>query len=191
MTKDLKLIVGLGNPGKKYEYTRHNAGFDVLDEVARISDISITKNTLSAILGTGFIKTYKTVLAKPMTFMNLSGKSVKEIIEYFKIDIKNLLVIHDDIDIELGRVRIKENGGHGGHKGLKSIIECLNTDLFVRIRFGVGRPLKNANVADYVLGIYTDFEKKNIMHAANAVIAVICNGVHNSMNYFNRKDFLA
>jgi PTH1 family peptidyl-tRNA hydrolase len=126
--------------------------------------------------------------------MNLSGQPLKDLIEYFNIDFDNLIVIHDDIDLEFGRIKIKQNGGHGGHNGLKSIMNYLKTDKFARIRFGIGRPSEVEEVANYVLKRYNDYEKDKTIDffklASDAVISIVSDGMHKSMNYFNRKKFL-
>jgi PTH1 family peptidyl-tRNA hydrolase len=194
MSEELNLIVGLGNPGEKYERTRHNAGFDILDELSDVTDINITKKKLGSLFGLGFIKKHRVILAKPMSFMNLSGQPLKDLIEYFNIDFDNLIVIHDDIDLEFGRIKIKQNGGHGGHNGLKSIMNYLKTDKFARIRFGIRRPSEFEEVANYVLKRYNDYEKDKTIDffklASDAVISIVSDGMHKSMNYFNRKKFL-
>lgn len=186
--KKVFLVVGLGNPGDAYVKTRHNAGFMVLDEVAESFSISIEKRKFDALFGRGLIEDFEVILAKPMAFMNLSGIPVQKILNYFKIPFENMLVIHDDIDLAFGRLQIKENGGHGGHKGLKSIIETVGSSNFVRLRIGIGRS-ENIGVANYVLGKFSPNEKKLLdritKRARDAVVATTCKGAKEAMNIFN------
>ena len=187
--KKVFLVVGLGNPGDAYVKTRHNAGFMVLDEVAESFSISIEKRKFDALFGRGLIEDFEVILAKPMAFMNLSGIPVQKILNYFKIPFENMLVIHDDIDLAFGRLQIKENGGHGGHKGLKSIIETVGSSNFVRLRIGIGRSEENIGVANYVLGKFSPNEKKLLdritKRARDAVVATTCKGAKEAMNTFN------
>ena len=189
--KKVLLVVGLGNPGDAYVTTRHNAGFMVLDEVAESFSISIEKRKFDALFGRGLIEDFEVILAKPMAFMNLSGIPVQKILNYFKIPFENMLVIHDDIDLAFGRLQIKENGGHGGHKGLKSIIETVGSSNFVRLRIGIGRSEENIGVANYVLGQFSTNEKKLLdritKKARDAVVATTCKGTKKAMNIFNDK----
>ena len=146
----MKLIVGLGNPGKEYENTRHNAGFDVIDILANNLGISISQKKFNALLGSTTINGEKVLLMKPQTFMNLSGQSVIQAVTFYKIDIKDILIIHDDLDLPVGKVRIRAKGSSGGQNGMKNIINHLKTQEFARIRVGIGHETKN-NVIDYVL----------------------------------------
>ena len=189
--KKVFLVVGLGNPGDAYAKTRHNAGFMVLDEVAESFSIPIEKKKFDALFGRGLIEGSEVILAKPMAFMNLSGIPVQKILKYFKIPFEDMLVIHDDIDIAFGRLQIKENGGHGGHKGLKSIIETVGSNNFARLRIGIGRPEDNIGVANYVLSQFNTNEKKILDRITNiardAVVATTCKGAKEAMNTFNDK----
>ncbi len=189
--KKVFLIVGLGNPGDAYVTTRHNAGFMVLDEVAESFSISIEKKKFDVLFGRGLIEGSEVILAKPMAFMNLSGIPVQKILNYFKIPFEDMLVIHDDIDLVLGRLQIKKNGGHGGHKGLKSIIETVGSSNFVRLRIGIGRSEEKIGVVNYVLGQFSTDEKKFldriIKKARDAVVATTCKGAKKAMNIFNDK----
>jgi len=189
--KKILLIVGLGNPGDTYVKTRHNAGFMVLDEVAESFSISIEKRKFEALFGRGLIEGFEVILAKPMAFMNLSGIPVQKILNYFKIPFDDMLVIHDDIDLAFGRLQIKENGGHGGHKGLKSIIKTVGSSNFVRLRIGIGRSEENIGVANYVLGQFSTNEKKILdritKRARDAVVATTCKSAKKAMNIFNDK----
>ncbi|MDL2122570.1 MAG: aminoacyl-tRNA hydrolase [Deltaproteobacteria bacterium] len=193
--KKVLLVVGLGNPGDAYVTTRHNAGFMVLDEVAESFSISIEKRKFDALFGRGLIEDSEVILAKPMAFMNLSGIPVQKILNYFKIPFEDMLVIHDDIDLAFGRLQIKENGGHGGHKGLKSIIETVGGNNFVRLRIGIGRSEEKIDVANYVLGKFSTNEKKLLdritKRARDAVVATTCKGAKKAMNLFNDKKLIS
>jgi len=189
------LVVGLGNPGDSYVKTRHNAGFVVLDNLAEFLSIPVEKKKFDALFGRGLIEGSEVILAKPMAFMNLSGIPVQKILNYFKIPFKNMLVIHDDIDLAFGRLQIKENGGHGGHKGLKSIIETVGSGNFIRLRIGIGRSEDNIDVANYVLGQFNTNEKKILdkitEKARDAVVTTICKGTKKAMNIFNDKRLIS
>ena len=189
------LVVGLGNPGDAYVTTRHNAGFMVLHKVAESFSIPVKKKKFDALFGRGLIKGSEVILAKPMAFMNLSGIPVQKILKYFKIPFEDMLVIHDDIDLAFGKLQIKENGGHGGHKGLKSIIETVGSNNFVRLRIGIGRSEDNSGVTNYVLGQFNTNEKKVLDRitkiARDAVVATICKGAKEAMNIFNDKRLIS
>jgi PTH1 family peptidyl-tRNA hydrolase len=193
--KKVLLVVGLGNPGDAYVKTRHNAGFMVLDEVAKSFSISIEKRKFDALFGRGLIEDCDVILAKPMAFMNLSGIPVQKILNYFKIPFEDMLVIHDDIDLAFGRLQIKENGGHGGHKGLKSIIKTVGGNNFVRLRIGIGRSEEKIDVANYVLSKFSTNEKKLLdtitKRARDAVVATTCKGAKKAMNIFNDKKLIS
>lgn len=193
--KKVLLVVGLGNPGDAYVKTRHNAGFMVLDEVAKSFSISIEKRKFDALFGRGLIEDCDVILAKPMAFMNLSGIPVQKILNYFKIPFEDMLVIHDDIDLAFGRLQIKENGGHGGHKGLKSIIKTVGGNNFVRLRIGIGRSEEKIDVANYVLSKFSTNEKKLLdtitKRACDAVVATTCKGAKKAMNIFNDKKLIS
>ena len=193
--KKVFLIVGLGNPGEAYVKTRHNAGFMVLDKLAESFSISVEKKKFNALFGRGLMEGSEVILAKPMAFMNLSGIPVQKIIEYFKIPFEDMLVIHDDIDLVFGRLQIKENGGHGGHKGLKSIIKTVGSNNFARLRIGIGRSEDNIDVSNYVLGQFNTNEKKLLDRitkiASGAVVATTCKGVKEAMNIFNDKRLIS
>ena len=189
--KRTRLIVGLGNPGIQYEHTRHNAGFMVVDKLAGDSGISLNKNKFDVRYGRGIIEDQDVMLANPMAFMNLSGPPVQKLAAYFKIPSKDLVVIHDDIDLAFGRLKIKEKGGHGGHKGLKSIINAVGEDEFVRLRVGVGRSDTGRGVTDHVLGPFSDEEAgvldTILSQARDAVVTILTEGSKVSMNRFNTK----
>ena len=142
------LIVGLGNPGRQYEHTRHNAGFDVMDALAEKYNISISESGHKALFGKGMIGGQKVILAKPQTFMNLSGESLRPIMDFYKLEPEDFIIIHDDIDLDVGRLRIRRKGSAGGHNGLKSIISHLGSMDFPRVKIGVGEKPKGYDLAD-------------------------------------------
>ena len=135
------LIVGLGNPEEEYSKTRHNMGFNAINKIAEKYNIEVKQRKFQALYGSGIIENEKVILLKPQTYMNLSGNSVKEAIDFYKIDINHLIVIYDDMDIEPGKIKIRKKGSAGGHNGMKSIIQQLGTENFSRIRIGIGRPI--------------------------------------------------
>ncbi len=185
----MKLIIGLGNPGVKYESTRHNIGFLALDKIAAFHNISISLKGFDASYGKGTICNHHVILAKPQTFMNISGISVSKFAGYFKIDLSDLIVIHDDIDLPLTTIRIKEGGGHAGHKGLISIIDQFSDAEFSRVRIGIGRPPDNTTVERYVLESFTA-DEMNVLPliietASDAVTAIIASGIQWAMNKYN------
>jgi PTH1 family peptidyl-tRNA hydrolase len=188
----MRLIVGLGNPGSQYENTRHNAGFMVVDKLAGEFGISVNKNKFDVRYGRGAIEDHEVMLAKPMAFMNRSGWPVQKLAAYFKINSKDLMVVHDDIDLAFGRLKIKEKGGHGGHKGLKSIIHAVGEDEFVRLRIGVGRSEAESSVSDHVLGPFFGHESKRLdsvlIQARDAVVTILTEGCKVGMNRFNKKE---
>ncbi len=186
------VIAGLGNPGKDYKNTRHNIGFDVIDVIAEKHNISVIEKKHKAIIGKGVIDGYKVILAKPQTYMNLSGESVREIVDYYKADpTAELVVISDDISLDVGNIRIRKKGSAGGHNGLKSIIQHLGTDQFMRVKMGVGEKPKGYDLADYVLGHFTGDERKVMDEAAKsaeeAIRLMIQGDADAAMNKFNTK----
>ncbi len=189
MADGSRLIVGLGNPGKRYKNSRHNAGFMAIDAVADTFSIAFDKKKFDARFGRGYIEGVEVIIAKPQAFMNRSGPPVQKLAAYFKIEIQDILVIHDDIDLNLGRIKIKEKGGGGGHNGIKSLINALNGVNFSRIRIGIGRSDEYAEVIDHVLGNFTHREsevmKEAITRAKDAVVTILCYGIKEGMNRFN------
>ncbi|GAA0078547.1 aminoacyl-tRNA hydrolase [Clostridium sp. CTA-5] len=181
------LIVGLGNPGKEYDNTRHNIGFEVIDNIAKEYNIEINRQKFKGMYGEGFIDNNKVILLKPTTYMNLSGESIREICNFYKIDNENILVIYDDISLDLGKLRIREKGSAGGHNGIKSIIANLSTDVFPRIKVGVGQP--NVNLVNYVLGKFTKDENGVLEESIEAIIQavreIVSVDVKSAMNKFN------
>ncbi|MBN7774170.1 aminoacyl-tRNA hydrolase [Clostridium aminobutyricum] len=182
------VIVGLGNPGKKYENTRHNIGFITVDLLAERHGIKINKIKHKALVGEGTISDQKVLLVKPQTYMNLSGNSVREIMDYYKVNIENLLIIYDDIDLPTGSVRIRKKGSAGTHNGMRSVIYDLQSDQFPRIRIGMGMDRK-MDLKDFVTGGFTKSEKilleKAVEHSADAVECFLRSGIDRAMNEYN------
>ncbi len=186
------LIVGLGNPGKQYEHTRHNVGFDVMDAIAEKYNISITEKKHKALCGKGVIGGTKVVLAKPQTYMNLSGESIAELLNYYKMDPEEeMIVIYDDISLAPGNLRIRKKGSAGGHNGIKNIIAMTGTQNFLRIKVGVGEKPKGWDLADYVLGHFGAADRAEleeaIGHAVAATELMISGETGAAMNQFNSK----
>ena len=186
------IIVGLGNPKKEYDNTRHNIGFDVIDVLADKNRIGVSEKKHKALIGKGIIAGQKVVLVKPQTFMNLSGESVREVIDYYKIDEESeLIVISDDISLDVGQLRIRKKGSAGGHNGLKNIILHLGHDKFQRIKMGVGEKPKNYDLADYVLGHFSKEERvvmdESVLDACKAIEMMINEDTDGAMNLYNKK----
>lgn len=186
------LIVGLGNPGKQYENTRHNVGFDAIDVLVDEYRIPSSGKQHKAMYGKGVIEGQKVILAKPMTYMNLSGEAVRAMVDYYKIDPETeLLVIFDDISLAPGNIRIRKKGSAGGHNGIKSIITHLGTQNFQRIKVGVGEKPKNWDLADYVLGTFSKDDRKLVDEAlertAKAAALIVQGEIDEAMNLYNKK----
>lgn len=184
----MKLIVGLGNPGKKYELTRHNIGFIVLDYYSKKVNKPISKVKFKSYYNEFFIGTEKVILLKPQTYMNLSGEAVKSAIQYYDIDMKDVLVIYDDIDVDFGKIRIRKAGSGGSHNGMKNIIYQLLSDEFPRLRVGIGRP-ENHQLVDYVLQRFpkSDWDelREIVIRSSDAIEAFIKDGIDTAMNQYN------
>ena len=184
----MKLIVGLGNPGKKYEHTRHNMGFDVVDLFSEVSQIDIDKEVFNGLLGRGKAFDEDVLLFKPTTFMNLSGTAVQQVVHYFKVDLDDLIVISDDMALAPGTIRLRKSGSSGGQKGLQNIIDCLSSDQFKRIRVGIGEPPKDGAV-DFVLGKFDKDDREvvdeAIVTAVNAIKETLKSNFDNAMNKYN------
>ena len=183
------IIIGLGNPEPEYSNTRHNMGFDVINKLAKENEISLNRTKFNAIYGTGIIEGEKVILIKPQTFMNNSGESAKEFVDFYKEPLDNLMVIFDDMDTEAGTIRVRAKGGPGSHNGMKSMVNCLNSENFARIRIGIGRPVGEYDRIDYVIG-QIDGEEKKILEkgqdeAVEAIKYWIKNGINNTMNTYN------
>ncbi len=193
----MKLIIGLGNPGRGYANNRHNAGFKCLNYFAKKQGIRFDKKQGRARIGTGEVAGSKVVIARPQTYMNLSGQSVSLLVKKFNVSLNDLLVIHDDLDLPLGRIRIRQGGSSGGHKGIDSIITCLKSQDFLRLRVGIGRPIKNdgftelndVEIINYVLGDFTPDEKQTIKQVipqvSEAVLCLLTEGLTAAMNRYN------
>lgn len=186
------IIAGLGNPEKKYMNTRHNIGFDVIDAIAEKNDIVLGEKKHKALIGKGIVAGQKAVLVKPLTYMNLSGESVRSVIDFYKVDEKSeLIVISDDVSLDMGLIRIRKRGSDGGHNGLKNIIMHLGHDEFIRVRMGVGEKPPRVDLADYVLGHFSA-EEREVMNesartAALAIETVIVDGPDAAMNKYNKR----
>ena len=186
------IIAGLGNPDEKYQGTRHNVGFNVIDLLAKEYSIDVSKLKHKALIGEGRVGTEKVILVKPMTYMNLSGESIRELVDYFKVDPKEeLLVIYDDISLNPGQIRIRKKGSAGGHNGIKNIIAQLGTDTFQRIKVGVGEKPKGYDLAAYVLGHFhgEDLElmEEGYEKAISATEEILKGEIDAAMNEYNRK----
>ncbi len=186
----MHIIVGLGNPGKQYEFTRHNAGYLCLDYLAAKHNIKINKIKFKGLVGEGTIGGEKVVLLKPTTFMNLSGESVVEAMNFYKADITEVLVVYDDISLPLGSLRIREKGSAGGHNGMKNIIYLTGKDSFPRLRLGISSN-KDRDLADYVLGKFSKEDMKTfsaaVEDAVNAIGLMIAGDTLKAMNLYNKK----
>ena len=188
----MKVIVGLGNPGKKYDNTRHNIGFEALDYIADKEGISINTGKHKALIGTGYMGGEKVLLVKPQTFMNLSGESVAELLHYYKIDPEEeLLVIFDDISLAPGNIRIRKKGSAGGHNGIKNIIAMTGTENFKRIKVGVGEKPAGWDLAGHVLGRMSEEDRaafeEAVKESVKAVEMILEDEIDQAMNDFNRK----
>ncbi|MDM8235125.1 aminoacyl-tRNA hydrolase [[Ruminococcus] torques] len=186
------IIAGLGNPDRQYEGTRHNAGFDVIDRIAEKYNIAVDTKRHRAYIGKGIIEGQKVILAKPQTYMNLSGESIRSLVDYYKVDEENeLLVIYDDISLDVGQLRIRAKGSAGGHNGIKNIIAHLGTQTFPRIKVGVGEKPKGYDLADYVLGHFSKSEREMMDegydNAVRAAELILSGQLNEAMNEFNRK----
>lgn len=187
----MKIIVGLGNPEPKYDGTRHNIGFSAVTQIADDYGIRFNIKKHKAVCGAGYIEGEKVLLAMPQTYMNLSGESVRELTDFFKVEPEDLLVIYDDISLEPGQLRIRKKGSAGGHNGIKNIIQHLGTDTFPRIKVGVGQKPEGWDLADYVLGRFSKEEEPVMREALKRVsgaAGVIClDGIERAMNQYNKK----
>jgi len=185
------VFAGLGNPGKQYEWTRHNTGFLCIDYISVLYNIPVTKVKFKALIGEGFIEGEKVLLVKPQTYMNNSGESIKEIVDYYDLSLDRLVVIYDDIDLDLGTIRIRPRGSAGTHNGMRSILYHLESEDFPRIRIGIGRPGPGQDLVSFVLGRLNDSEMEimdeAIKRTALSVREIIVNGVDMAMSKFNGK----
>jgi peptidyl-tRNA hydrolase, PTH1 family len=186
------LIIGLGNPGKRYESTRHNIGFMVLEKLAARLEIALKQKSFNAQWGKGTFAGKNVLLAEPQTFMNLSGTAVRQLQSFFKMDISNLIVIHDDLDLPFGSIRLKAGGGTAGHKGLASIESNLGTSGFMRVRLGIGKPVDKSRIEGYVLEPFGK-EEKNVLpevlgRAADASAEIVLNGLQQAVSKYQTKN---
>lgn len=183
------LIVGLGNPEQDYSGTRHNMGVDTINKIAQKYNIPINKKKFKALYNTGMIENEKVILLKPQTYMNSSGESVKECVDFYKITPENLIIIYDDIDTPKGKIKLRKCGGAGTHNGMKSVVECIHTQNFSRVKIGIGKPEQKGDLVDYVIGYVPEEEKqlldKACSRASEAVCEIIKSGIDNAMNKFN------
>lgn len=188
----MKIIVGLGNPGALYEGSRHNIGFMVVDRLSAGNHILISTKRFKTLLGRGRINDQEITLIKPMTLMNRSGEAVQKALHYFHSGPEDLIVIHDDLDLPLGRLRFRLRGGDGGHRGVRSIIESLGSHTFLRLKVGIGRPPGRMEPAEYVLNRFDRLEQPNLVRAidqaAEAIEVAISDGVQTAMNRFQKKN---
>lgn len=188
----MHIIAGLGNPGREYAHTRHNVGYDTLDILADKHSISVDTTKFKGLIGKGIINGEKVILLKPLTYMNLSGESIREAVDYYKTDPEtDLIVIYDDIYLDPGNIRIRKQGSAGGHNGMKNIISHLGTEIFPRVRIGVGEKPKAYDLKDYVLGHFSkdeaDAMQDGMIRAVNAVEKILAGDIDGAMTEYNRK----
>jgi len=186
------LIIGLGNPGSRYQQTRHNIGFMVLEDIAARWEVDIRQKSFDALWNRGKVAGANALLAMPQTYMNLSGNAVRRLQDYFKVDTGNVIVIHDDLDLPFGTVRLKAGGGDAGHKGLKSIVNCLGSADFMRVRMGIGKPAGRTPVEDYVLQKFNQDESDRLQQiiqiASEATADIIQSGLQQAMAKYHTKN---
>jgi len=186
------LIIGLGNPGKRYEQTRHNIGFMTLDALAAQLEVDLKQKSFNALWGKGALAGKNVLLAQPQTFMNLSGTAVRQLQSFFKTDISNLIVIHDDLDLPFGSIRLKAGGGTAGHKGLASIESNLGSSEFMRVRLGIGKPVDKSRIEGYVLEPFRKEEQtvlpEILQRAADASAEIVLNGLQKTVSKYQTKN---
>ncbi len=183
------LIVGLGNPENEYSNTRHNMGFNVVNKLSEKFNIKINKNKFKGLYGKGKIEDKDVILLKPQTYMNLSGESVQEIVNFYKIKKEEIIVVYDDIDIEPGVIKLRKKGGPGTHNGMKSVVKALNTEEFIRVRVGIGQPKNGQDLISHVIG-YIPKEDVELLDKAttiakDSIVEILRNGIDSAMNKFN------
>jgi len=188
----VKLILGLGNPGRSYGWTRHNVGFLLLDCLAKRHRIEISRRGMKSLYGRGRIGSEEVILAKPQTFMNLAGEAAQRLLQFFKLEPQKVIVLHDDLDLPWGQVRVRVRGGDGGHKGIRSIMEALGNESFVRFKIGIGRPERSSqDPADFVLEPMTGEKREELKEMiegnAEALETLILEGPQQAMNRFHKK----
>lgn len=186
----MKIIVGLGNPGKKYEKTLHNAGFLVIDELAKKYNLELNKEMFNGVYAKTRIQGEDVIFVKPQTFMNLSGECVGQLCRYFKVEVEDVFVVYDDMEIRFGQLRIRKNGSSGGHNGIKSLIQHLGSQEFPRLKIGVGRPSENRSVVSHVLAQFSPIQEKHLPElltaAVGAVEMFIADELRAAMNEYNK-----
>jgi PTH1 family peptidyl-tRNA hydrolase len=191
-TQAMYLILGLGNPGRRYQFTRHNIGFMVLEKIAAQWEVDLKQKSFDALWNRGKIAGINVLLAMPQTYMNLSGNAARKLLAYFKMDISNLIVIHDDLDLPFGKLRLKTGGGNAGHKGLKSIVTCLGSADFMRVRLGIGKPSDESRIEDYVLERFESKEAAELQQiiqlAADAATDIVISGMQTAMAKYHTKN---
>ncbi len=187
------IIAGLGNPGSQYQWTRHNAGFLFLDRLAHLENITITRKTFSGLVGEWKQDNDRHILLKPQTFMNLSGRAVMQALQFYKLPLSRLIVVHDELDLPFGTVRFKQGGGHGGHNGLRSIMEQLGKGDFIRLRIGIGRP-PHGDTVNYVLGNIPPDQMEALPRVLDGGLdmleMMLAQGLPKAMSLFNNRNFL-
>lgn len=187
------VIVGLGNPGPKYQWTRHNAGFLFLDRLAHLENISINRKNFSGLAGEWNHSGSRLILLKPQTFMNLSGQAVMQALQFYKLPLSQLIVVHDELDLPFGTVRLKQGGGHGGHNGLRSIAEQLGKGDFIRLRIGIGRP-PHGDTVNYVLGNIPQDQMEHLFNVLDGGLEMLemllDEGLPKAMSLYNNRNFL-
>ena len=187
--KDMKIIIGLGNPGKEYASTRHNMGFMTIDKLAAKHGIDIIDLKHKGMCGKGMMRGEKVLLVKPQTYMNNSGECVREVMDFYKVDPNDIIIIYDDIDLDPGQLRIRKTGSAGSHNGMKSVVTHMGTQEFPRVRVGVGAKPEGWDLADYVLSHITEGDKEilaGVADAADAVESILTDGIDDAMNRYNR-----
>jgi len=186
----MKLIVGLGNPGKQYDQTRHNIGFEVIDTLSDQFSIPLNQSKFKGLYGIGLHNGEKVLILKPLTYMNLSGESIRAVMDYYQIELEDLLVIYDDLDLPVGKIRLRQKGSPGGHNGIKSTVAHLGTQEFNRIRIGINRPTPGMSVPDYVLGRFRQeerpFTEEAVKRSADACAAWLKKPFLQVMNEYNQ-----
>ena len=187
----MKIIVGLGNPGIHYEWSRHNIGFMVVNRIAEIHRIPVGTRRFKSLFGKGSIDSEPVILTKPMTYMNRRGEAVAKIIPFFQVGMKDLIVIHDDLDLPFGKLRIKQRGGDGGHQGIRSVIDAIGGNSFLRLKIGIGRPPEEMDPAEYVLTPFSNREKSSLdealTRAAECLAVILHEGVEMAMNRYQKR----
>lgn len=187
----MKLIAGLGNPGVQYQNHRHNIGFQVINYLSKNHHIPLSTKKFHALYGIGQIEFQEVLLLKPMTYMNRSGVAIREALNFFELIPEDLIVVHDDMDLPFGRLRFKRKGGDGGHQGVRSIIESLGKNNFVRLKVGIGRPPRGMDPAEYVLSPFSDEERLHLdellTRASRALAVMLLEGIEKAMNQFQRR----